>query len=82
MEQSNFLKLGWRDALRGFLVAFIAFSLNWLQITFIPSLNISPEIKTFLLAGIAYLTKNYFTKPDSAKEIQPLVGSRPNDRNK
>lgn len=74
MKQSNFLSLGWRDLLRGFLLALIAFVLNWLQITFIPALDISPEVKTMILAGLAYLAKNLFTSPDKTRGI---VGDRP-----
>ena len=54
MKQSNFLSLNWRDVLRGFLLALIAFVLNWLQVTFIPALDVSPEVKTMILAGLAY----------------------------
>ena len=61
MKQSNFLSLNWRDVLRGFLLALIAFVLNWLQESFIPALDVSPEVKTMILAGLAYLAKNFFT---------------------
>ena len=64
MKQSKFLSLGWRDILRGFLLALIAFVLNWLQVTFIPALDISAEVKTMILAGLAYLAKNLFTPED------------------
>lgn len=63
MKQSNFLRLNWLDLGKAFLVAFIAFALDFLQTTFIPSLNTSIETKTTLLAGLAYLGKNFFTKP-------------------
>ena len=63
MKQSKFLSLNWLDLAKGFLVAFGAFSLNYLQTTFIPTLDISPEVKTLLFAGLAYLSKNFFTKP-------------------
>lgn len=74
MKQSNFLSLGWRDLLRGFLLALIAFVLNWLQVTFIPALDVPAEVKTMILAGLAYLAKNLFTKPDAKADI---VGDRP-----
>ena len=67
MKTSNFLSLNWRDVLRGFLLALIAFILNWLQVTFIPALDISAEVKTMILAGLAYLAKNFFTKSDEQK---------------
>lgn len=76
MKQSNFLSLNWRDILRGFLLALIAFFLNWLQVNFIPALDISPEVKTMILAGLAYLAKNLFTAADKPKGI---VGDRPVD---
>lgn len=63
MKQSNFLRINWLDLGKGFLIAFIAFVLNYLQVTFIPAMDISPEIKTLLFAGVAYLAKNFFTKP-------------------
>lgn len=62
MKTSKLFRLDWRDLLKGFLVSFLAFSLNWLQINFIPQLDLSPEIKTFIIAAIAYLSKNFFTK--------------------
>ena len=75
MKQSNFLSLNWRDVLRGFLLALIAFVLNWLQVTFIPALDISPEVKTMILAGLAYLAKNLFTPADSMNRI--IGGTKP-----
>lgn len=63
MKTSKFLSLNWLDLGKGFLVAFGAFALNYLQTTFVPSLEISPEVKTLIYAGLAYLGKNFFTKP-------------------
>lgn len=63
MKQSNFLSLNWLDLGKAFLVALIAFLLNYIQVSFIPSLDISAEIKTVVLAGLAYIVKNFFTKP-------------------
>ena len=57
------MQLNWRDIAKGFLVAFIAFALNYAQETLIPSLDISPELKTGLVMLLAYLAKNFFTKP-------------------
>jgi hypothetical protein len=79
MKTSKLFQLDWRDAFKGFLVAFIAFSFDWAQTTFIPSLNVSPELKLFIVTALAYLSKNFFTKE---KEINStsLIGTRPNDR--
>lgn len=77
MKQSNFLSLGWRDLARAFATAAIAFILQFLQDTLIPSLNLPIGVKTMIITGIAYLSKNLFTKPDSARGI---VGDRPKDR--
>ena len=63
MNQSKFLRLNWLDLGKGLLVALGAFLLNYLQTNFIPSLEISAEIKTLLFSGLAYLAKNLFTKP-------------------
>lgn len=63
MKKSNFLRLNLLDYGKGVLVALGAFSLNYLQVTFIPSMDISPEIKTLMFSGIAYLTKNFLSKP-------------------
>lgn len=63
MKQSDFLKLNWRDLLHVFIVALVAFLLDFAQNTLIPSLNISPELKGFLFMGIAYLGKKIFDKP-------------------
>jgi hypothetical protein len=77
MKQSNFLSLNWRDLLRGLLLSLIAFLFNWLQVTFVPTLDVSPEVKTMILAGLAYLVKNLFTPADKAKSN--IVGDRPGD---
>ena len=84
MRQSNFLALGWRDVARTFLVAFVAFLLDFLQKTLIPSLDIPENLKVMVLAGLAYLAKQFFTKPDTigakGAEGADLIGGRPNDR--
>jgi len=64
MKQSKFLSLNFRDVLRGFLVAFLAFLFDWLQTSFVPQLNISPDVKIMLVTGLAYLSKNFFTKAE------------------
>ena len=67
MKQSNFLSLNWLDLGKGAIVAVIVFLLNFAQETWIPTLNISPDVKTMILAGLAYLAKNFFTKSDEQK---------------
>lgn len=73
MKQSEFLSLGWRDLLRGFLMGLIAFAITWIQEAFIPALNLPVEVKTMLISFAAYLGKNLFTKPD----VKKIVGDRP-----
>lgn len=75
MKQSKFLSLGWRDLARAFLTALIALVLEFLQNTFIPALNVDPSIKAMLITGIAYLSKNLFTKPDTFAD--DIGGSKP-----
>jgi len=67
MKQSNFMSLNWRDLLHTFLLVLIAAVINFLQETFIPALDISPEIKSFLLLGTAYLGKKFFEKSETGK---------------
>jgi len=70
MKQSKFLSLNWRDLLHAFVVGLLAFVINFLQVTLVPSLNVSPEIKTFLVMALAYLSKKFFQKPSiNAGEI-------------
>jgi hypothetical protein len=63
MKESKFLSLNWLDLAKAFLVALIVLILQFAQETFIPALNISPEMKVFLITTIGYLVKNFFTKP-------------------
>lgn len=65
MKKSDFLSLNWLDLGKGVILAVIVFLLNYAQETFIPSLNISPEIKLLLITGVGYLIKNFFTKSES-----------------
>jgi len=67
MKQSNFLSLNWRDMARALLVAVLAVFFDFLQKTFIPALDIPAEIKTMLVMGTAYLSKNFFTPADIQK---------------
>lgn len=76
MKQSNFLSLNWRDLLRAFVVAALAFLFNFLQESFVPALNISPELKLTIITALAYLAKNLGTKPDTKNSI---VGDRPKE---
>jgi hypothetical protein len=74
MKQSKFLSLNWLDLGKGLLIAILATVFNWLQETFIPALNVSPEIKVLLVTAIAYLTKNFFQGNETNKFIG---GSKP-----
>lgn len=91
MKQSNFLSLGWRDFLRGLVIAILTpavtiitdsldrgeFNLNW-------RLIVLSSVGGFL----AYLLKNLVTKPDSINDNavadvppeEPIDGSRPGGR--
>lgn len=83
MKTSNFLSLNWYDFGKMFLIAFITFLLNWLQITFVPLLDVSPETRTLISGAIAYLSKNFFTPKSEAEKIieqNNLIGGRPDDR--
>lgn len=75
MKQSNFLSLGWRDAVRSLLVALATALTYWLQDTFIPSLSLPEEVKVSISAMVGYLVKNFLTKPDTSR----IVGDRPKD---
>jgi hypothetical protein len=79
MKTSNFLRLDLRDLFKGFIVAFVAFVLNWLQVTFVPSLDVSPEIKTLIFAGLAYLGKNLFTDQKEVFSISSIGLPKPRD---
>jgi hypothetical protein len=75
MKQSSFLSLNWLDLGKGLLIAILATVFNWLQETFVPSLNVSPEIKVLLVTAIAYLTKNFFT----SNKAQSFASSEDNE---
>jgi len=77
MKTSAFLSLNWLDLGKMFLLAFLTFFVNWLQMSFVPALDVSPETRTLISGAIAYLLKNLFTKKDAPL---PLIGDRPNDR--
>lgn len=68
MKDSNFLSLGVKDILRGLLIAILTPVLVLIQQS-IEAGNLVFEWKSLLIAGVggglAYLIKNFFTKPDS-----------------
>lgn len=64
MKQSKFLSLNRRDLARALLVSVLAATFEFVQNTFIPALNIPPEVKTMLVMATAYLSKNFFTPED------------------
>jgi len=77
MKTSKFGLLDWKDLGKGILVAVLAFLANWAQETFIPSLNLSPDLKVMLIGGVAYLVKNWLTPQSEVTQIQSLGGSNP-----
>ena len=66
MKDSNFLSLGVKDVLRGLLIAILTPVLVLIQQS-IEAGNLVFEWKSLLIAGVggglAYLIKNFFTKP-------------------
>jgi len=66
MKDSNFLSLGVKDILRGLLIAILTPVLVLIQQS-IEAGNLVFEWKSLLIAGVggglAYLIKNFFTKP-------------------
>ena len=66
MKDSNFLSLGVKDILRGLLIAILTPILVLIQQS-IEAGNLVFEWKSLLIAGVggglAYLIKNFFTKP-------------------
>jgi len=77
MKTSKFGLLDWKDLGKGILVAILAYLANWAQNTFIPSLNVSSEVKVMLITGIAYLIKNWLTPQNEVTQIQGLGGTNP-----
>jgi len=71
MKQSNYKQLNGRDLLRMLAMTVIACILTFIQDTLLPTLNIPTEIKLMINYAIAYLIKNYFTKP---VEVQSIIG--------
>ena len=64
MKTSAFKNLNRKDFFKLFLLALGTFVLNFIQIHFIPALDISPEIRTFLSTAVIYVSKNYLTNSD------------------
>lgn len=67
MKQSNFFSLGWRDILRGLVVAILTPVFVIVQQSFEQG-SLTFDWRAIGMAAIggalAYLTKNLFTKPD------------------
>lgn len=66
MKKSAFLSINWADALKAFVVAALAFVFNYIQTEFLPGLQMDPQIKILIAAGLAYLTKQFFTDGKTA----------------
>jgi hypothetical protein len=77
MKTSKFGQLDLNDLLKGLLVAVLAFLANWAQETFIPSLNVSPDLKVMLIGGVAYLVKNWLTPQKEITDIQSIGLPKP-----
>jgi hypothetical protein len=77
MKTSKFGLLDWKDLGKGVLVAVLAFLANWAQETFIPSLNLSPDLKVMLIGGVAYLVKNWLTPQKEVTDIQSIGLPKP-----
>jgi hypothetical protein len=77
MKTSKFGALNWSDLAKGLLVAVLAFLANWAQETFIPSLNLSPDLKVMLIGAVAYLVKNFLTPQQEVKSIQSIGLPKP-----
>lgn len=75
MKQSNFLSLNLRDTLRSLAVALLTCFYYWIQDVLLPGIDLDPQIKALISAGLGYLTKNLFTPSDKLKS--GIVGDRP-----
>lgn len=70
MEQSKFLSLGFRDFLRGFVMAVLTPVFVIIQQSLdagILTLNWTSIAMAAVAGALAYITKNVFTKPDENK---------------
>ena len=77
MKTSKFGLLDWKDLGKGLLVAVLAFLANWAQEIFIPSLNLSPDLKVMLIGGVAYLVKNWLTPQKEVITTQSIGLPKP-----
>lgn len=73
MKTSKFLALNWADIFKGFLVALIAFLLDFIEKTILPQLNVPLEVKLF----IAYLIKNFLTPQKEVKSTESIGLPKP-----
>ena len=67
MEQSKFLSLGFRDLLRGFVIAVLTPVFVIIQQSLdagILTFNWTSIAMAAVAGALAYITKNVFTKPD------------------
>ncbi len=70
MEQSKFLSLGFRDFLRGFVMAILTPVFVIIQQSLdagILTFNWTSIAMAAVAGALAYITKNVFTKPDDKK---------------
>ena len=70
MEQSKFLSLGFRDFLRGFVMAVLTPVFVIIQQSLdagILTFNWTSIAMAAVAGALAYITKNVFTKPDDKK---------------
>jgi hypothetical protein len=77
MKTSKFGQLDWNDLLKSLLIGVLAFLANWAQETFIPSLNLSPDLKVMLIGGVAYLVKNWLTPQKEVTTTQSIGLPKP-----
>ena len=64
MKTSNFGNLNRKDMGKLLLIGLGTFVLNFLQLQFIPNLDVSPDIRTLLSTAVVYLLKNFFTNSE------------------
>lgn len=79
MKQSNYFSLGKRDILRGLLISALTPVFVIIQQSLeagILEFNWKSIGVAAIAGGLAYITKNLFTKPDS----QGIIGGRPNEK--
>lgn len=81
MKTSNFLSLNWRDIVKGLLMSILTPAVVIIQQSLEAGV-FTTDWKSLGLAslagGVAYLVKNFFTKPSDPQSI--LGTDRPDDR--